>query len=261
MPEIINHARRQLEKGQLSLGANVRIGRTPDIAKVFKVAGFDWVWCDLEHTVVPLDTASQIALCAIDAGITPLIRVSRHSPEEINLVLTNGFLGVIVPHVENAEQAAAVARPCRFAPRGDRSAPNVYVHFGYQPVSHQEAAAVLNDNTLCAVLLESGEAIRNAEAIAAVDGVDVLWVGGTDLGFDLGIPAQGGHQLIEDACRTVIAAARKHGKFPGIGGIGDDAVLKRYIEMGMRFISSGVDVNFLATGAKARSRWLRSISL
>lgn len=261
MTKLVNHTRLQLEKGQLALGANIRMSRTPDISKLLKVAGFDWIWCDMEHTVVPMDVASQIAISAIDCGITPLVRVSHHSPEQIVLALTNGFLGAIIPHVETPEQAATVARACRFPPHGTRSAPNVYVQFGYEPTPHAEAARILNENTLCVVMLESQKALRNTEAIAAVDGVDVLWIGGLDLSYDLGVPGDIGNPAIEQACGTVIAAARKYGKFAGIGGGGDDSVVKRYVEMGMRFISSGVDVGFLAQGAKSRAQWLRSLPL
>jgi len=261
MLEIANQARARLKKGQVCLGANVRAVRTTDIAKILKVAGFDWLWCDRELTDVPLDVASQIALCAIDNGIAPLIRVGQHSVEEINLVLANGFLGVIIPHIDTAEQAIPLVRACRFPPLGDRAAPNLYLHFGYQPIAHHDAATILNEQTMCIVLLESREAIRNADAIAAVDGVDVLWVGASDLSFDLGIPGQTAHAMIDDACTTVIAAAKKHGKYAGLGGVSDNNALKKYIENGMRFISSGVDSSFLATGAKSRADWLRSISL
>ena len=257
MSQITNHARAQLKNGQLSLGANVRLARTPDIVRILKVAGFDWLWCDRELTDLPLDIASQIALCAIDNGITPLMRISQHSAEEVNLVLTCGFMGVIIPHVDTAEQARPLVRATRFLPKGDRAAPNVYLHFGYQPISHQHAANILNEHTMCVVLLESRQAIRNADEIAAVEGVDVLWVGASDLSFDLGIPGESAHPMIEDACKTVIAAAQKNGKYAGVGGVSDNDALKKYIKYGIRFISSGVDSGFLANGAKNRVDWLR----
>lgn len=261
MAEVRNTARARLEKGECALGAYIRMGRTADVPKMFKESGFDWVWLDLEHAVVTLDAGMQMALSAIDCGITPLIRLSGHDPAEISLVLTNGFLGVIAPHVDTPEQAATVARACRFAPVGNRSVPNGFPHFGWRAIPFPEAAAILNRETICIVMLESRRAIQNAEAIAAVPGVDVLLIGGSDLTFEMGIPSQYGHERMAEAVAAVVAAARKHGKFPGLGGVNDNALVARYVGMGMRFMSTGTDVGYMMAAAAARARFFRELPL
>ena len=261
MVEIVNAMRQRLAAGELALGAYIRIGRTSDVPKMFKQSGFDFVWLDLEHAVVPLDLASQMALSAIDAGITPLIRLSGHSPAEINLVLTNGFLGIIAPHVDTAEEAESIARNCRFYPMGDRSVPNAFPHFGWENVPFAKAAEILNRETLCCVMLESRMAIDNAEAIAAVPGVDILKIGGSDLTFELGIPSQYDHPMMRDAVDTVVAACHKHGKVPGLGGVSDNALITHYVQQGMRYMSTGTDVGYMMTGAKQRADFFRAMNL
>jgi len=261
MSEPRNTMLARLRAGELALGAYIRLGRTSDVPKMFKESGFDWIWLDLEHAVVTLDTGMQMALSAIDCAITPLIRLSGHSVAEISLVLTNGFLGVIAPHVETPEQAATIARACRFWPEGDRSVPNGFPHFGWRAIPFPEAAKVLNRETSCTVMLESEQAIANAEKIAAVPGVDVLMIGGSDLSFAMGIPSQYGHPRMEEAVRTVVAACRKHGKFPGIGGVNADDLVAKYVGMGMRFMSTGTDVGYMMAGASTRSRWFRGLTL
>lgn len=259
MIEVRNTLRERLEKDEVAIGCYIRMGRTSDVPKMLKVCDFDYVWLDLEHAAVTLDTGYQMALSAIDVGITPLIRLSSQSHSEINLVLTNGFLGVIAPHVDTAEQAKSVADCCRFWPDGNRSVPNGFPHFGWAPIPFPEAAKVLNKETICVVMLESREAIKNAEAIAAVPGVDVLKIGGSDLTFEMGIPSQYGHEKMAEAVETVVAACRKHGKYPGIGGVNDNDLISKYVGMGMRYISSGTDVGFMMAGAKARSDFFRGL--
>jgi len=261
MAEPRNTMLARLRAGELALGAYIRMGRTADVPKMFKESGFDWIWLDLEHAVVTLDAGMQMALSAIDCGITPLIRLSGHSAHEISLVLTNGFLGVIAPHVDTPEQAEVVARACRFFPEGERSVPNGFPHFGWRAIPFPEAAAVLNRETSCTVMLESPEAIANAERIAAVPGVDVLMIGGSDLTFAMGIPSQYGHPRMEDAVRTVVAACRRHGKVPGIGGVNADELVAKYVGMGMRFMSTGTDVGYMMAGASSRARWFRDLGL
>lgn len=261
MIEVRNTLRERLERDEVAIGCYIRMGRTSDVPKMLKVCDFDYIWLDLEHAAVTLDTGYQMALSAIDAGITPLIRLSGHSSSEINLVLTNGFLGVIAPHVENAAQARAIAECCRFWPDGNRSVPNGFPHFGWSRIPFPDAAKVLNKETVCAVMLESREAIKNAEEIAAVPGVDILKIGGSDLTFEMGIPSQYGHDMIAEAVEAVVAACRKHGKYPGIGGVNDNHLVEKYVQMGMRYTSTGTDVSFMMAGAQQRSDFFRGLKI
>ncbi len=124
-----------------------------------------------------------------------------------------------------------------------------------------EAAKIVNSETLVVVMLETPKAIANADAIAQVEGIDVLLIGTNDLCAEIGIPGQFSDARVEDAYRKVIDACRKHGKYPGMGGVYEPKLMEKYIQMGMRFILSGSDFSFIMAGARARTEFLRKVKL
>ena len=108
-------------------------------------------------------------------------------------------------------------------------------------------------------MLETPTAIANAEEIAEVPGIDVLLIGTNDLCAEMGMHGDFGNQRVADAYRTMIAAARKHRKFPGMAGVYNEALMPRYIEMGTRFVLGGQDAAFLTSGAAQRAEFLRKL--
>ena len=253
-----NVAREKLEAGQLSLGVGVRMTRSVEIAKAMAVAGFDWLFLDMEHGVMSLEACAQISTAALDAGIAPIARVPNGEYAIATRALDNGALGIVMPHVDTAAEAREVVNRLKYPPVGHRSMGGIGPHYGLRAASSGEAAAALNGANLTVVMLETPTAIGNAAEIAAVPGVDVLLIGTNDLCAEMGIHGQFGHPKVEDAYRKVIAAANKHGKYPGMGGVYDPQLMEKYIGMGMRFILSGSDLSFLMAGAKARSTALRA---
>jgi 4-hydroxy-2-oxoheptanedioate aldolase len=119
--------------------------------------------------------------------------------------------------------------------------------------------AALNAANLIVVMLESRRGIENAAEIAAVGGIDVLLIGTNDLCVDLGIPGELGHQQVDDAYGRMISACRTHGKWPGMGGVYEERLIRRYIVMGARFILAGGDLGFLLDAAAKRAQFVRSI--
>jgi 2-keto-3-deoxy-L-rhamnonate aldolase RhmA len=256
---IINVARARLEKDQLSLGVGVRIARTVDIAKAMATAGFDWLFIDLEHGSLSLDTASQMSVAALDAGITPIVRVPHAEYAMATRALDNGALGIVMPHVDSAEEAQVVVEKLRFPPIGHRSVFGNYAQLGFKSVSTKDAAPQINAATLVVVMIETPRAVENADAIAAVPGVDVLLIGTNDLCAELGIPSEFEHERVVTSYERVIAAARKHNKWAGMGGVYNDSGFQRYVGMGVRFILSGADFGFMFAGATARTASLRKL--
>jgi 2-keto-3-deoxy-L-rhamnonate aldolase RhmA len=126
-----------------------------------------------------------------------------------------------------------------------------------QKLSTGDAVTALNAANLTVVMLETPTAIANAADIASVPGVDVLLIGSNDLCAEMGIPGDFGNARLAEAYGTMIAACKKHGKFPGMAGIYNEAIMPRYIEMGARFILSGQDASFMMAAAQARSGFLR----
>ena len=109
------------------------------------------------------------------------------------------------------------------------------------------------------IMLETPTAIDNAEAIAAVDGVDVLLIGTNDLCAEMGIPGEFGHEKVAAAYDAALAAAKKHGKHVGLGGIYDEGLVTKFVAKGVRFILGGADLGFVMAAASARSAFLRSL--
>ena len=253
-----NAAIDRLHAGELAVGIILRQARTVDIAPAMKACGYDWLFLDLEHNSMDLDTAVQIAVAALGAGIAPVARVPAGQLWMATRFLDGGGLGIVMPHVDTPDEARAIAAALRYPPQGHRSVAGGLPHFGYAKVGLAETCAAINAATLVVVMLETPTAIANADAIAAVPGIDSLLVGTNDLAMELGIPGAFGDERIVAAYQVVVDACRKHGKHAGVGGIADDALLRRYIGMGVRLVLPGSDLSFLQSAASERAATMRS---
>jgi 2-keto-3-deoxy-L-rhamnonate aldolase RhmA len=258
MSTVPNHALRQLREGKLAIGMGVRQARTVDIAQIAKTSGFDWLFIDAEHSSIDADTAAQIASASLAVGITPIVRVAGLEHWHASRMLDNGAQGIVVPHVDSADEARRVAAACRYPPIGKRSMGGGLQQLGFESVPVGEAARIVNEETLVVVMIESPQGVESCEAIAAVPGIDALLIGTNDLCFELGIPGRFDDPRVGDAYRKVIAACRKHGKFPGMGGMYTPGLLERHIAMGVQLILSGSDFSLLMQAATARASLVRS---
>lgn len=260
-PLLRNPLAEKLAAGGLGLAMIVKQVASVDIALVAKTCGYDAIYVDLEHSVVPEAAAAQICLMALAVGVTPLVRVPGHEAHWANRMLDAGALGVVVPHVESAEEARHVVAACRFTPEGSRSPSGHFPHLAYGIYPAETVRRVLNEKTTVVVMLETPQAIEQADAIAAVPGVDIVHIGSTDLCDALGVPGQFGHPEVEKAFRRVIEACRRHGKTTGAGGLGSaQDVTKKVLQMGVRFITAGNEWGFMIAAARQRAAALREIS-
>ena len=252
MTTIRNPARERLEAGELALGIGLRQARTVDIGKMMKTCGFDWLFIDMEHNAMGIDIATQISVAAQDAGITPIVRVPGFQHFHATRALDCGAMGIVVPHVDDAVTAAKMVENCRYPPVGRRSVAGAMPQLDFETVPVGEATQAINDTTLLVSMLETPQAIENVEEIAAVDGIDILLIGTNDLCMEMGIPGQFGDPRIGEIFERVIAACRANGKYPGLGGVYDPALVERYITLGMQFILVGSDVALLMAAARER---------
>ena len=257
MSIVRNHALAQLRAGKLAIGMGLRQARTVDIAQIAKTAGFDWLFIDCEHSSMGTDTAAQISCASLAVGVSPIVRVPGYEHYLASRMLDNGAQGVVVPHVDTAEMAKRVADHCRFPPVGKRSMGGGLQQVGFAPMPVGEMAKAVNEETLVVVMIESPEGVKNCEAIAATPGIDALLIGTNDLCFEMGIPGKFDDPKVEDAYRKVIAACRKHGKFPGMGGLYTAPYLEKYTGMGVQLILSGSDFAFLTRAATAQATLVR----
>lgn len=259
MPVVANRTKEKLAAGELAVGFGVRQARTADTAAIAQACGFDWLFIDMEHGSLDVDNAVQLCAAALPTGVTPIVRVPGYEHYHATRVLDGGAMGIIVPHVDTAEEARRVVTNCKYSPLGHRSVAGLAPQLGFEAYPPAEAMRRLNDNTLLVVMIESPQAVENAEAMAAVEGVDVLLIGAGDLSAEMGVPGQFGEERIEDAYRRVIDAARKHGKFAGMGGIYDRVYAPKYIQMGAQFLLGGSDQSFMMSAASERARFLKGI--
>ena len=259
MATLPNPAREKLETGGLALGFSVRMLRTVEVAPAAKAAGFDWLWLDCEHGTLSLEAAAQIAVAALECGIAPIVRVPNGEYSLATRILDNGALGIVIPHVDDADEAREVVQKLKYPPVGHRSIGGIGPHYALRSLKVGDAAAAMNAANLTIVMLETPTAIENVEAIAAVPGIDVLLIGSNDLCAEMGIPGEFTHDRLAEAYRRMIEACRRHKKHPGMAGIYTESIMQRYIEMGTRFVLGGGDAAILMAGASARAANLKKM--
>ena len=255
---LANSARDRLAEGKLSLGLAIKLARGVEIAKVMKTAGYDWLFLDLEHGAMSTETASQIAIAALDVGIAPLVRVPKGEYGLATRLLDSGAMGIIVPHVDSAAEARELVQRLKYFPAGRRSVASVMPHFDFKPVKVGDLVETINRTSLVVAMIESPEAVEAVDAIAAVEGVDVLLIGVGDLSNELGLPGGADHPLVLEAVQRVAAACRVHEKWFGFGGVGDAKVAASFIAEGARFILAGADGPMLIEAASRRASALRA---
>ena len=253
-----NIAKEKLYKDELCLGVGLRQSRTVDIGKIMATCDYDWLFIDMEHNSMDIDIASQISVAAQDAGITPIVRVPDFAHHHATRVLDCGAMGVVFPHVENADIAKKLVSYCLYPPKGHRSMTGVLPQLDFKQQAIADVAHTINDNMLIVIMLESPEAIANVDSIAAVDGIDVILIGTNDLCMEMGIPGDYSNPKVKDAYSKVIEACKKYRKTPGMGGVYNEELMSEYINMGMKFILSGSDLSFMMQSALQRSNKLRS---
>lgn len=256
-----NRLKEKLAAGEIGLGFSVNYLRSPDVSKIAKACGFDWIKPDMEHATYDIDMVSQMCMSALDVGCTAVVRVPGKQHFHASRILDGGAQGVIIPHVDSVEEAKAAVDHCKYPPIGHRSSPGPVPQLSYQPYKLPDAMRLTNENIMVVIMLETWEAIQLADDVAALEGVDVIHIGTNDLTAAMGIPGQYGHEKVIEAYKIVTDACKKHGKFAGMGGIYDQENATRYIEMGCRFINSGGDLGFMTAGANKRAAFLNGIEL
>ncbi len=248
----------RLAAGEPALTVGIRAARTADVARIAHAAGYAALWVDLEHSSMPIDVASAIASTAHDLGMEAWVRVCERDYGVIGRLLDGGVTGIVMPRVESAEEARKLVTAVRFPPLGQRSQIGMLPHFGSARPSPADFMQRIERATSAHCLIESAAGVANADAIAAVDGVDVLHLGLNDLSVDLGHIGELRHPAVADACATVIAAAKRHGKLAAVGGVADPDHYRDILALGaIPLIFAAIDSDVLAAGLRSRaSEWL-----
>jgi 2-dehydro-3-deoxyglucarate aldolase/4-hydroxy-2-oxoheptanedioate aldolase len=229
-----------LAEGGRAFGAMVFECFTPGLPQICRNAGAQFVLFDMEHTGLGFETLkTQCALCR-GLDVVPMARVPRAEYAFIARALDVGALGVMVPMVGSATEAAQIVSCSRYPPAGRRGAAFGFAHDDYEGGDVAAKIAAIHARTMVIAQIETAEGLADVDAIAAVDGVDALWIGHFDLTNFLGIPAQFDHPRYVDAVDRVLRACRAHGKTPAFLAT-DERWAREYAAKGFRMMAYGVD--------------------
>jgi 2-dehydro-3-deoxyglucarate aldolase/4-hydroxy-2-oxoheptanedioate aldolase len=241
-----NPVKAKIAAGGHSFGAMIFEFFTPGIAQICKAAGAEFILYDMEHTAISTETLrQQMALCR-GLGIAPFVRVPTTEYDFIARMLDVGAMGIMVPMVDTAEQAAFIASCCKYPPIGRRGAAFGVGHDDFAPGSVLEKMKRGNERTLVICQIETAKGAENCDAIAATPGVDVLWLGHFDLTNFMGIPAQFDNPRYLRAVDAVVAACDRHGKTAAFMAA-DQKWMKDYLAKGFRLMAYGVDIGIFQT--------------
>ncbi|CZS90427.1 hypothetical protein WAI453_004180 [Rhynchosporium graminicola] len=218
-----------------------------NVSRTLARTGVDWVLVDCEHGNID-DAAMHEAVPAIAAcGISPIVRISDNQGFMVKRALDSGAHGVLVPLLYTVEDAQRLVKSAKFPPQGQRGFGSPFPHERFSPsLSSTDYLQQANSSILVMVQIETKEALDNVDAIAAVEGIDVLFVGPFDLGNNIGRPIVGGvmHEELNVAIKKVLDASRKAGKKAGIFCTSGEQG-KGYADMGFDMISVATDVLIL----------------
>ena len=222
-----NHMKSMLRAGKPAFGCSIMIP-SPQMVEMVAHAGFDWVLIDMEHGTIGLESAELMVIAAEASGITAVARPKSNSKTDISSIMDRGAMGVQVPHVNTAEEARAAVSAVKFGP-GDKRG----LAAGTRPDSYglskkmDEFVKISNEETLVCVQLEHAEAIENVEEILAVDGIDVFFIGPSDLSQSMGYTGDPSAAPVNEAIEITLKKIVDAGKIPGLPASLDnlDAVL------------------------------------
>ena len=241
--------KRKLAEGGTSLGTMVFEFDSPGIGRIAAEAGAEFVCYDMEHTGWTSETIRRLMATTRSAEIVSMVRVPATQYHFIAQALDCGAMALMIPMVETPEQAQDIVRFAKYPPQGRRGAAFGVAHDDYTGGDVMAKMESANREGLLVTQIETALGVENVEAIAAVEGIDVLWIGHFDLTASLGIPAQFGHPDFLAAVDRVVAACARHGKAAGIMA-GDVPTGKQWLDKGFRALAYSGDLWIYGTALK-----------
>jgi 2-dehydro-3-deoxyglucarate aldolase/4-hydroxy-2-oxoheptanedioate aldolase len=252
-----NAVKEKLRRGEVAVGTMVFEFASPGLPAILATTGADFAIYDMEHNGLSLETLRALMSWSRGVGPTPLTRVPAIDPQFIAHALDVGALGVMVPNVETVEQARTIVDAMKYPPVGHRGAAFGFGHDDFERAADVGAhVAALNERSLLIAQIESQRGLDNVDEIAAVEGIDVLWVGHFDLTLSMGIPGQFQDRRYLDAMARVAAACQRRGL---VGGFNVDNLEggRHWIGQGFRMIAFSADFRLMAGALRAGVDGLR----
>ncbi|MBI5084429.1 MAG: aldolase [Acidobacteria bacterium] len=244
-PGFVNPVKKTLKEGGVVIGGTIQAAN-PDTAAIMAGAGFDFLWIEGEHSPITLETTRNIILLTQGRKAVPFTRVPVNELWTAKRMLDVGSLGVIFPFTDTADLARQAVAACKYPPAGRRGYGPGLASFRWPvPEGYPKWA---NDNVMVIVIVERPVAIDHIEEIAAVPGLDVIFIGLNDLSYNYGVPGQLTAPVMRAAVERVMSAAKKH-NLP-VGGPAGAADVKRMLAEGYRFLQGPSDLSLLQSAAR-----------
>lgn len=242
----LNTVKEKWSRGEVAVGGWLAINSSFS-AEIMAHQGFDWLCIDTQHGAIDFTTALPMLQALSTTDTMPFVRVGWNDPMLIMKYLDAGAYGIIVPLVNNPAEAEKVVQAVRFPPQGGRSSGPFRASF----YGGSDYFANANDTVVCVAMIETKEGLANVDEIAAVPGLDALYIGPSDLNLALGQgprdePWEPVHQ---DAVNRIREACERHGKVPGVHTWGP-SYAARFIEQGFKMVMLSSDTGDLQQGAR-----------
>jgi 2-keto-3-deoxy-L-rhamnonate aldolase RhmA len=245
-----NPVKQTLASGGRAFGAMVFEFFSPGLPQICKNAGAEYVLYDMEHSGLDFETLkTQFALCR-GLDLVPMVRVPRGEYQFIARALDIGAMGIMVPMVGSKEEAEHIVSCTRYPPLGRRGAAFGFAHDDYQGGDVAAKITALHERTMVIPQIETVEGLAAADAIAAVPGVDALWLGHFDLTNFMGLPGQFQHPDYLAGVKRIVTACETHGKTAAFLAT-DNAWANEYMAHGYRLLAFGIDQLMLQAALKA----------
>lgn len=243
---LVNPVKKTLHEGKPVFGATITVNSV-EIAAQAASMGFDFLWLEMEHSPITLETIRNMILATRGLPAIPITRVPINELWTAKRVLDAGSLGVIFPFTSTEELAKQAVEACRYPPIGRRGSGASLATFRWPTSNGYYDFA--DENILVVGIVEEKKALENIEAIAATPGLDVIFIGTSDLSFSLGLRGEQNHPKLDDAIIKILEVSKKHKKFVGRPA-GNVEETKKYIHQGFQFFQAVSELNLMAAGAE-----------
>lgn len=243
----VNPVRARLSAGEAVFGITITTSGL-DAAALAASLGFDFLWIEMEHSPVTLESLRNMVLATRGLATVPFARVPVNELWTAKRVLDQGVHGVIFPFTTTPELAQRAAAACHYPPAGRRGSGAGLATRTWPAAGNYYDSA--DSNVVVVTVVEEAAAVEQIDAIAATPGVDVLFIGTSDLSFSLGLRGEQNHPKLQEAIAKIAAAAKRHGKYLG-RPLRDPSHLPALRDEGFQFFQTPTDLDFLAAGACA----------
>lgn len=237
----------RLRRGETVAGAMIFEFFSPGMSAILANSGCRFVFYDMEHTGLGFETLKWLFATCRGLPIEPMVRVPRGEYTYLARALDLGATGVMIPMVESADQARRIVEACKYPPAGRRGAAFGFAHDDYEDGDVRAKMRTANRRLLVVAQIETERGLAACDEIAAVDGIDVLWLGHFDLSNFMGIPGRFDHPDFDAAMRKVADAAKRHGRVAGFMATNPEWIA-RARDAGYSMLAVGTDTGLLAQG-------------